>query len=89
MLLRRRTLTTSLLWRSLINCCIRYGCIGSDGVGAFLTLARNGLEALDLVDLKDMVGDLGMDTPAMKLISTGRELAAQPMPARTVARTDL
>ena len=62
---------------------------GSDGVGAFLTLAVNGLEALDVVDLKDTVSDLGMDTPAMKLISGGKELAAQSMPARTVARTDL
>jgi 2-polyprenyl-6-methoxyphenol hydroxylase-like FAD-dependent oxidoreductase len=62
---------------------------GSDGVGAFLTLAVNGLEALDILDLKDTVCGLGMQTPAMKLISRGRELAAQPMPARTVARTDL
>lgn len=62
---------------------------GSDGVGAFLTLAVNGLEALDVLDLKDAVCDLGMETPAMKLISGGKELAAQSMPARTVARTDL
>ena len=62
---------------------------GSDGVGAFLTLAVNGLEALDVLDLKDTVCDLGMDTPAMKLISGGKELAALSMPARTVARTDL
>jgi 2-polyprenyl-6-methoxyphenol hydroxylase-like FAD-dependent oxidoreductase len=62
---------------------------GSDGVGAFLTLAVNGLEALDILDLKDTVCGLGMRTPAMKLISRGRVLAAQPMPARTVARTDL
>jgi 2-polyprenyl-6-methoxyphenol hydroxylase-like FAD-dependent oxidoreductase len=61
----------------------------SDGVGAFLTLAVNGLEALDIVDLKDTVSDLGMDTPAMKLISGEKELAVQSMPARTVARTDL
>jgi len=62
---------------------------GSDGVGAFLTLAVNGLEALKILDLKDAVCDLGMDTPAMKLISGGKELTSQPMPARTVARTDL
>ena len=36
---------------------------GSDGVGAFLTLAVNGLEALDILDLQDTVCDLGMDTP--------------------------
>jgi 2-polyprenyl-6-methoxyphenol hydroxylase-like FAD-dependent oxidoreductase len=62
---------------------------GSDGVGAFLTLAVNGLEALDILDLKDGVCDLGMETPAMKLISRGKELARMSMPARTVARTDL
>jgi len=62
---------------------------GSDGVGAFLTLAVNGLEALKILDLKDAVCHLGMDTPAMKLISGGKELTSQPMPARTVARTDL
>ena len=32
---------------------------GSDGVGAFLTLAVNGLEALDVLDLKETVCDLG------------------------------
>lgn len=60
---------------------------GSDGVGAFLTLAENGLAALKVLDL-DLAG-LGMDTPAMVLVSRGRELATAPMRARTVARTDL
>jgi 2-polyprenyl-6-methoxyphenol hydroxylase-like FAD-dependent oxidoreductase len=32
---------------------------GSDGVGAFLTLAVNGLNALAVLDLKDAVSDLG------------------------------
>lgn len=63
---------------------------GSDGVGAFLTLAVNGLEALRILDLRDLVCDLGMETPRMKMInSKGRELAAMPMPARTVNRADL
>ena len=63
---------------------------GSDGVGAFLTLAVNGLAALEVVGLRETVERLGMDTPAMKLISgSGKELAAAPMPARTVSRTDL
>jgi 2-polyprenyl-6-methoxyphenol hydroxylase-like FAD-dependent oxidoreductase len=63
---------------------------GSDGVGAFLTLAVNGLEALRLLDLRDLVCELGMDTPRMKMInSKGRELVAMPMPARTVNRADL
>src|SRR6478736_8201039 len=63
---------------------------GSEGVGAFLTLAVNGLEALDLLGLRDTVCDLGMDTPRMKLISgRGKELGAFPMPAHTVGRGEL
>ncbi len=63
---------------------------GSDGVGAFLTIAVNGLEALRVLDLRQAVCDLGMDTPRLKMInSKGRELAAIPMPARTVNRADL
>ena len=62
---------------------------GSDGVGAFLTLGVNGLAALEILDLRDTVEALGMATPAMKMISKGRELASVPMPARTVSRTDL
>jgi 2-polyprenyl-6-methoxyphenol hydroxylase-like FAD-dependent oxidoreductase len=62
---------------------------GSDGVGAFLTLAENGLAALDVLDLAGAVGKLGIDTPAMKLISRGRELARVPMRGRTVGRSEL
>lgn len=62
---------------------------GSDGVGAFLTLADNGLAALGLLDLDGAVGGLGMATPGMTMISKGRELASVPMRARTVPRTDL
>src|SRR5262245_32161305 len=63
---------------------------GSDGIGAFLTIAVNGLEALRLLDLREAVCDLGMDTPRMKMVnSKGRELAALPMRARTVNRADL
>ena len=63
---------------------------GADDAGAFLTLAVNGLEALDLLGLRDTVVGLGMDTPRMRLISgRGKELGAFPMPARTVQRADL
>jgi 2-polyprenyl-6-methoxyphenol hydroxylase-like FAD-dependent oxidoreductase len=63
---------------------------GSDGVGAFLTLAVNGLNALEVLQLRDAVCGLGMDTPAMKLVSRhGKELAGLPMPSRTVSRTAL
>jgi 2-polyprenyl-6-methoxyphenol hydroxylase-like FAD-dependent oxidoreductase len=63
---------------------------GSDGVGAFLTLAVNGLEALEVLDLKKPVCELGMDTPKMKLISgRGKELGAFAMQSRTVSRSDL
>lgn len=63
---------------------------GSDGAGAFLTLAVNGLAALDLLGLRDAVCDLGMETPRMIITNAGgRRLASLGMPARTVARTDL
>jgi 2-polyprenyl-6-methoxyphenol hydroxylase-like FAD-dependent oxidoreductase len=63
---------------------------GSDGVGAFLTLAINGVEALETIGLRETVTHLGMATPGMKLISgSGKELGAFPMAARTVARSDL
>ncbi|MGI5485356.1 FAD-dependent oxidoreductase [Microtetraspora malaysiensis] len=63
---------------------------GSDGVGAFLTLAANGLEALRVLDLRDLVCDLGMDSPRMRM-SNGRdkELATVRQPGRTVRRADL
>lgn len=63
---------------------------GADGVGAFLTLAVNGLAALELLDLRRPVEQLGMDTPAMTLHDRhGRELATLPTPARTVSRGKL
>ncbi|WP_433419095.1 FAD-dependent oxidoreductase [Microtetraspora malaysiensis] len=63
---------------------------GSDGVGAFLTLATNGLEALRVLDLRDLVCDLGMDSPRMRMSNgRGKELAAVRQPGRTVRRADL
>jgi 2-polyprenyl-6-methoxyphenol hydroxylase-like FAD-dependent oxidoreductase len=62
---------------------------GSDGVGAFLTLGVNGLAALEILDLRDAVEALGMDTPKMTMFSKGRELASMPMRARTVSRAEL
>src|SRR2546421_5959467 len=63
---------------------------GADGVGAFLTLAVNGLAALDIVGLRDVVCELGMDTPRMRLLNRrGKELAVFPIPARTVSRAEL
>lgn len=60
---------------------------GSDGAGSFLTLAANGLAALELLDIR--LDHLGLATPTMVMVSRGRELASAPMRARTVARTDL
>lgn len=63
---------------------------GAEGVGAFLTLAINGLEALRLLDLRDLVCDLGMDTPRLELHSgRGRILAAIALPGRTIPRSAL
>ena len=71
---------------------------GADGVGAFLTLATNGLEALALLDLDGIVGGLGMDTRRMRMISgTGKVLAefdnggqtSFGMPSQTLKRADL
>ncbi|MEV4379586.1 FAD-dependent monooxygenase [Streptosporangium sp. NPDC049644] len=63
---------------------------GSDGVGAFLTLAVNGLEALRPLDLHDLVGDLGMDSSRMLMLNgRGRPLAATRQPSRTLRRADL
>ena len=62
----------------------------SDGVGAFLTLAVNGLEALRELDLHDLVCDLGMDTPAMRMSNgKGKQLVNFPMYGRTIDRSDL
>jgi 2-polyprenyl-6-methoxyphenol hydroxylase-like FAD-dependent oxidoreductase len=59
-------------------------------VGAFLTLAVNGLAALDVLGLRDTVSELGMETPRMTMANgKGRRLATLAMRARTVSRTDL
>ncbi|MEN3536411.1 FAD-dependent monooxygenase [Microbispora sp. ZYX-F-249] len=63
---------------------------GAEGVGAFLTVARNGLEALRLLGLDDVVGGLGMDTPVMEIRNArGRLLATTRQPSRTLRRADL
>ena len=63
---------------------------GSDGVGAFLTLAVNGLAALDVLGLREAVEGLGMATPAMTLVGRGgKVLGTFAMQARTVSRGDL
>ncbi|GAT68092.1 FAD-dependent oxidoreductase [Planomonospora sphaerica] len=63
---------------------------GADGVGAFLTLAVNGLEALRLLGLHDLVCELGVDTPRMEMSNgRGRLLASFRQPGRTLKRADL
>ncbi len=70
----------------------------SDGIGAFLTLGSNGLDALAALDLTDAVADLGFATPEMVLRDhQGRRLVAFPSGAprpdglqvRTLRRADL
>jgi len=63
----------------------------SDGIGAFLTIADNGLAALAPLGLDQVVGDLGMPTRRMHLTSgrTGRDLGSTGMRARTLSRSDL
>ncbi|MEU4406901.1 NAD(P)/FAD-dependent oxidoreductase [Streptosporangium sp. NPDC023963] len=63
---------------------------GSEGVGVFLTLAVNGIEALRLLDLHDLVRDLGMDSSRMLMLNgRGRPLASIRQPSRTLKRADL
>ncbi|MFC4058746.1 FAD-dependent oxidoreductase [Planomonospora corallina] len=63
---------------------------GAEGVGAFLTLAVNGLEALRPLGLHDLVADLGVDTPHMRITNArGRQLAVLHQPSRTLKRADL
>ncbi|WP_158879467.1 FAD-dependent oxidoreductase [Amycolatopsis anabasis] len=52
----------------------------ADGVGAFLTVAVNGLDALDAIGLKDRLVDKGLDTPrmAMHLGASGKKLGEFP-----------
>jgi len=48
----------------------------AEGVGAFLTLAVNGLDALAPLGLKSLVKGLGFDTPRIRMhLGNGRELA--------------
>ena len=62
----------------------------SDGQGAFLTLAVNGLAALEPLDLTAAVDRLGMATPAMSMVNgRGKPLGSMPMRARTLTRADL
>jgi len=62
----------------------------SDGVGAFLTLAPNGLAALGQLGLFDVVHELGMDSPRMRISNgKGKLLADFSMPSRTLKRADL
>ncbi|HEX6683282.1 MAG TPA: FAD-dependent monooxygenase [Candidatus Limnocylindrales bacterium] len=63
---------------------------GSDGVGAFLTLAPNGLAALRELDLYDTVSGLGMQSPRMRITNAkGKLLADFATPSRTLKRADL
>jgi 2-polyprenyl-6-methoxyphenol hydroxylase-like FAD-dependent oxidoreductase len=49
----------------------------ADGVGAFLSLAPNGIAALRELDLHTLVRDVGFETPRMELsMSGGRKLAS-------------
>ncbi|AKU15056.1 FAD-dependent oxidoreductase [Luteipulveratus mongoliensis] len=53
---------------------------GADGVGAFLTLAVNGLDAIAPLGLKDLVSGLGFETPRMTMsLGNGRRLAEFPL----------
>ncbi|MPZ81083.1 MAG: FAD-dependent monooxygenase [Actinophytocola sp.] len=69
----------------------------ADGVGAFLTLAVNGLAALRTLGLSDLVRDKGVDTPSMVAEMDGRRLAefsfGAPLPDgtrnQTITRADL
>jgi len=64
----------------------------ADGVGAFLTLAVNGLAALRTLDLNTLVRDKGFDTPTMKLsMGSGKPLSefgfGDPLPDGTINQT--
>ncbi|MFD8497626.1 FAD-dependent oxidoreductase [Amycolatopsis sp. NPDC059657] len=51
----------------------------ADGVGAFLTLAVNALDALRVLDLDGVVRKLGFDTPRISIISgSGKTLGELP-----------
>jgi FAD-dependent urate hydroxylase len=63
----------------------------ADGVGAFLTLATNGLAALRTLDLHALVRERGFDTPSMSIALGGRPFAefdfGEPLPDGTVTQT--
>ncbi|MET8847243.1 FAD-dependent monooxygenase [Amycolatopsis sp. NPDC004625] len=70
----------------------------SEGVGAFLTLAVNGLDALVPLGLKDVVRSVGFDSPRMSIgLGNGTRLAGFPLGgalqdgtvSQTVLRSDL
>jgi 2-polyprenyl-6-methoxyphenol hydroxylase-like FAD-dependent oxidoreductase len=66
----------------------------AEGVGAFLTLAVNGLDALLPLGLKDVVKSAGFDSPRMALrLGDGTRLAefplGRPLPDGTVSQTVL
>ncbi|MGW5715908.1 FAD-dependent oxidoreductase [Amycolatopsis sp. NPDC003865] len=67
---------------------------GAEGVGAFLTLAVNGLDALLPLGLKDVVKSAGFDSPRMAIgLGNGTRLAEFPLggtlPDGTVSQTVL
>lgn len=63
---------------------------GADGVGAFLTVAQNGLAALSILGLDPLACSLGMNTPRMLIHNArGKLLATFERPSHTVRRADL
>ena len=74
------------------------GSASADDLGAWLTLASNGMDALDTLGLADAVADEGFATPRMALrTSSGRELVSFPsgtdrpdgLQVQTIRRADL
>ena len=74
------------------------GSASADDLGAWLTLASNGMDALDTLGLADAVADAGFATPRMALrTSSGRELVSFPsgtdrpdgLQVQTIRRADL
>ena len=65
---------------------------GADDIGAFLTFASNGLDALHTIDANDLVLAEGFPTPRMKIQSgSGKHLGDVPLggtlPDGTVSQT--
>lgn len=69
----------------------------ADGVGAFLTLAVNGMDVLRTLGLSEQVRERGFDTPTMVMEMDGKRLAefrfGSPLPDgaqnQTITRADL